>query len=594
MGINQPPDKPSWLEPEQGGKILNNLVAQLLEVQAPPSESYRTYNFTNPRDGWIFVSSSTSVPRAGRIVLTIDDGNQDEPVTVHLDGEDEVHEAMRYLSAGEHTLAVHCEGGASLQSLIVRAIPEIIYPGIGYKPSPFLAGFPRYKWDYLVRIGMPDNVNVILEREPEPSMDAEEWRKQGKKIITRSTTHEVAALEKPVTAEKVYELWAKAPGFARADRDGVMFDELDSSSHDEDYPAYIEAVRRLAETPEFAGKVFYPYCAPMYNGELSTAFLRQLIEVGYKFGEEKYIPEQPTQAEAWKILEYYLVENTQRYQAVIPDAQKYMILCLGYMTAPPETLNVNPGVDWKVFQDMAFNLIANHPTLAGLYGIQCYHSAYADEEVQRWTVKLLRHYCIEGNRQMLSTDPYILPHIQNPDFADGTTGWTLSPAEEGSMEVRSAEGYSWLQGRYPPTTQGNTFLWTKRSAQRPNRFSQQIKKLQPGRLYSFKMFTADYQCLVQQRDVKESHQVRVQIDDVESIPDKSFQEIYPSGLAGHSHGEFNRENNLWIDYHFLVFRAKGENATLTVSDWATDTQPGGPLGQELIYNFIEVQPYLED
>ncbi len=36
------------------------------------------------------------------------------------------------------------------------------------------------------------------------------------------------------------------------------------------------------------------------------------------------------------------------------------------------------------------------------------------------------------------------------------------------------------------------------------------------------------------------------------------------------------------------------NATLTVSDWATDTQPGGPLGQELIYNFIEVQPYLED
>ncbi|MCK4323097.1 MAG: hypothetical protein KAW89_01105, partial [Armatimonadetes bacterium] len=459
---------------------------------------------------------------------------------------------------------------------------------------PFLAGYPRYKWDYLVGIGMPENVNVILERKPEPSMDADEWRRQGKKIVTRSTTHEVAALEKPVTADKIYELLSNAPGFARADRDGVMFDELNSSSHDENYPAYIEAVRRLAQTPEFAGKVFYPYCAPMYNGELSTAFLRQVIEVGYKFGEETYIPEQPTEAEAWKTLEYYLVENTERYQAVIPDCQKHMIVCLGYLTAPPETLNVNPGVDWKVFQDMAFNLIANHPVLWQLYGIQCYHSAYADEEIQRWTAKLLRHYCIEGNRQMLSTDPYILPHIQNADFAEGTTGWRLSPAEEGSIEVRSAEGYSWLQGRYPLTTQGNTFLWTKRSAQRPNRFSQQIRKLEPGRLYSLKMFTADYQCLVQQQDVEESHQVRVQIDDVELIRDKSFQEIYPSGLAGHCHGEFNLENNLWIDYHLLVFRARSENATLTISDWASDTQPGGPLGQELIYNFIEVQPYLED
>jgi len=47
-----------------------------------------------------------------------------------------------------------------------------------------------------------------------------------------------------------------------------------------------------------------------------------------------------------------------------------------------------------------------------------------------------------------------------------------------------------------------------------------------------------------------------------------------------------------MNYHWRVFRAKGKTARLRVSDWQSDTAPGGRVGQELIYNFIEVQPYL--
>ena len=43
---------------------------------------------------------------------------------------------------------------------------------------------------------------------------------------------------------------------------------------------------------------------------------------------------------------------------------------------------------------------------------------------------------------------------------------------------------------------GDTFLWMKRSEKGPNTFSQTIKDLEPGRLYSMKMFTCDYQDLV--------------------------------------------------------------------------------------------------
>jgi hypothetical protein len=153
----------------------------------------------------------------------------------------------------------------------------------------------------------------------------------------------------------------------------------------------------------------------------------------------------------------------------------------------------------------------------------------------------------------------------------------------------------------------------KRNAKAPNRFSQQIKALKPGRLYSLKLLVADHQELLQGKSVKEKHPVGIQIDNAALVPYKSFQEIYGSII---SHEKFkSSENPLWSTYYFLVFRAGAETATLTISDWVSDEpspwpsewglqfdiaewtkpgKPGGPIGQELMYNFIEVQPYLED
>lgn len=44
-------------------------------------------------------------------------------------------------------------------------------------------------------------------------------------------------------------------------------------------------------------------------------------------------------------------------------------------------------------------------------------------------------------------------------------------------------------------------------------------------------------------------------------------------------------------YHW-VFRAEGTTARLTLSDWASEDAPGGPAGQELIWNFICVRAYV--
>ena len=46
-----------------------------------------------------------------------------------------------------------------------------------------------------------------------------------------------------------------------------------------------------------------------------------------------------------------------------------------------------------------------------------------------------------------------------------------------------------------------------------------------------------------------------------------------------------------VTYHWRVFRAQGETAQLSISDWASRDAPGGALGQEIMCNFVQVQPY---
>src|SRR6185369_11433160 len=127
----------------------------------------------------------------------------------------------------------------------------------------------------------------------------------------------------------------------------------------------------------------------------------------------------------------------------------------------------------------------------------------ADEETVRFVGRLYRHYALQGRKDMLTRDPLFLPHIQNADFEKGDEHWTLQAAEPGSIRTNHFPRYGRIEGRYmglgrpaDPEHIGDTFLWMKRSPKGPNIFSQAIKNLEPGRLYSMKMFSCDYQDLI--------------------------------------------------------------------------------------------------
>ena len=185
----------------------------------------------------------------------------------------------------------------------------------------------------------------------------------------------------------------------------------------------------------------------------------------------------------------------------------------------------------------------------------------------------------------------------------GTQGWTIGPAELGSVRGMTHKGYGYyIQGRFMGigdlpvradlSGHGDSFLWMKRSAKKPNVFSQEIRNLKPGQLYSMKMVTADYKDLIQERSEKKAHNISINLENVELLsgPDKSFR--FPLSHA-RAIGKFTAGYPYWFNYHWRVFRAKATTARLIVSDWESDTEPGGRIGQELMFNHTEVQPYFE-
>ena len=400
--------------------------------------------------------------------------------------------------------------------------------------------------------------------------------------------------DKLITVDDAYKFITSHPAFKTADFDGLIADEFGNS--DPICVPYSHAWRRIRADPEFAKKFYYPYANHFYTGPEGQEFMKTLIETNSAIAWKRYLKGQPDEPSARDFIHAELVGRAREYRRLCPGSLEHIIVCFGYFSAPPEFLNANPQGNYKTYLDMQFNLVANDPAFWGTYGLMTYLASYADEETVRWAAHLFRHYGIEGNTGPASKDPYDSPHLVNGDFADGTEGWTLKPAYEGSMRTVHSPGFGWLQGRYPRTSEGDTALLMVRSKTKPNVLTQEIRDLEPGRLYTFRMFTGDYRDLSKEQ----KHAVTVKLDNVGLVPGKSFTHICKNCYS-HHHGPFNREHRAWMNYHWYLFRAREKTSRVTVTDWGSDpstssgqAKPVGPIGQQLMFNFLQVQPYFEE
>jgi hypothetical protein len=577
---------------------LNNLVTELLNLDSGEIGSSTQFVFPNPRKGWIFVSSRVAgTLGAGDSAQLSLPGPPADTITDHQPGEPQTLEAMRWLDTGDHTLTLQTQGSASVQSLIVRAIPELMmwrYVAGGQLTQQV----PVWDWANLKQHILPSMNTIVVtravveEQRGQHQAFIDEWNGDGKRWLTIST---VPAYEfgPGMTTQQAYDWWASTAGYTQSDWGGLAIDEFETDEHPlSQFTQMKEAVWQL--TANFPNKHFYALAVHIMTANEPGDFVDAVVDNEGSLIWEWYEREEPDEASALAKLNGVFSVGMQQWRDFIPNAPAEMGICFGYYSTPPLSLNENPAVDYKVWMDMQFHQVANDPRFDGLRGLMEWNTKYTDEEIFRWQAALYRHYGIEGNTARLSDTygfSYNPGHLTNPDFDLGTTGWTVQQAAGGITGTGNYTGLGLLQGRVRNSTRGDNYLWMRRSSQAPNRAIQTITGLTPGNLYTMKMFSMDRQDYLNAVSAMETHAVQIEIDNVDIVPGREFQQVMQSERGGGVNPPWSSSHQPWFNYHWRLFQARGTTATLTISDWAKDGSPGGPIGQELMFNFIEVQPY---
>ena len=97
----------------------------------------------------MFISSTASTENGEEVCIGLDSAPPGEHLLVHQTMAPSTLEAMRYLPAGEHRLRLQVKGSPALETLIIRAIPELIFCKFQY--DPHIPEYGPYDWDFLDR-----------------------------------------------------------------------------------------------------------------------------------------------------------------------------------------------------------------------------------------------------------------------------------------------------------------------------------------------------------------------------------------------------------------------------------------------------------
>ncbi len=549
-------------------KQLNNLVAELLNRPVPKAPAPQTFTFVNPRHGWVFVAFTTDGPSPD-LAVKIDD--RDTVITATTDR----LEAFRELSMGPHRITV---GGAAADArLVVRSIPEIF----DYPPcvNSYVRENGSYGWEFMKKHVLP--AVTTLNGGALPGEALPEAKALGLKWLANF------GVGSPGDPLELRDRMEKHAGMTEPQYDGFTCDELFFARTT--IGNYSEALRRL-RNPE--NRLVYTWIVGKPNiSALHTDFMSSALNVSGGNGRllfEAYCHPQANEQAAAAYLDNMIGETIRRFNAFFPDAAAGTGIIFGnFNQIPIISLEHDPAVDFKYFLDMQVNLVANSPDFKNLATTGYWGTYYGDEELVRWSFKLMRHYAVEGHREMLSTRygfKYNPALLLNGDFADGMDSWIASPAAEDSLRTETIPGYGKnSQGRWNAGRAGDTVCVMTRTQGKPNRIRQTARGLEVGKAYCLQFVTADRKDVLGEKYNPRRYGIRAELEGAELLPDKGFVHIDRRNT-----GRYKHNNNVAkINLNRIIFRAT--SPTLVVGFHDQEAAPG----EELILNFIQLKPYLE-
>ena len=300
---------------------------------------------------------------------------------------------------------------------------------------------------------------------------------------------------------------------------------------------------------------------------------------------EIYCRTKETEQQAAAYLREYAVETIENMKAIYPGVESSTGIIFGnFNQIPILSLAHHPAVDFKYYLDMQLNLVANDPAFANLGATGYWGSYYADRELYRWAFMLLRHYCVEGNTEMLSKQygfSYTPNHLQNGDFSGKLDPWTAS----GDVRADKSNGFaSTSQNRWGGNNGvGDTFAVFKKTADETSTLTQTVRNLIPGQMYCLQFATGDYKDIVAKRHNPRKYGIEANLGDG-AVIDAAQSWLH---IDKRQKGRYAHNNNVArINLHHIVFKATKPETTLVFSNAAALP------GEELVLNYVMLNPYL--
>ena len=544
---------------------LNNLVVEVLAQPLRPAAAPQKFAFSTVRDGWVFIKVETKGDDPSlRVVL----GQDDTVVTAATDR----LEAFRELPRNRHEIVV--SGAASGGRIVVRAISEIFnYPACANSQVPQNG---KYDWDFHVRHIFP--AVTTLNGGSIPEEHRSDIRRMGLKWLANVGT------TNPKDAADLVERMTGHPGMKAPWYDGFTCDEQFFSRPGLAY--YTEAIR-LLENPEnrliYTWIVGKPGLPGMHNDFISAALNASRGRGRLIF--EAYCHSRPTEEDAVSYLNDRVIDTMERLNEYFPNATAGSGMLFGnFNQIPIISLDTNPEVDFKYYLDMQLNLVATNPVFRDLGVTGYWGSYYDDEELYRWSFRLLRHYCVEGNTEMLSkTYGYVYSpgHLRNCDFLDGLEHWVADPPDSVRSDKFSGYGKS-SQSRWgAPGGTGDTFCVLTRPEGRPNTLTQTATGLLPGKVYTLQFVTADYEDMVAGKvDPKQLGLDAVLDAGAEIIPEQSYVFV-----DRRNSGRKKDDGKVRINLNHIRFRAVAPSVTVTFTDAKAEPRT------QIALNYVMLKPY---
>lgn len=549
---------------------LNHLVAELLNEPVPGHPEAQPFSFVNPRDGWVFLAfaGGEAAPDL-RVCL---DGLAEPVITAGTAR----REAFRELPMGEHFLTVRGNGPAEAR-LVVRSIPEIFdYPPCA---SSQVKENGSYGWEFMKRHILP--AVTTLNGGALPGEALPEAKALGLKWLANFN------VEPLVDPAEVRSRMEKHRGLTAPEYDGLTSDELFFGRTSIDH-----YTRALWELRNPGNRLVYTWAVGKPSiPSLHTDFLSAACNASQGRGRvlfEAYCHPQATEAGAAAYLDGMIGETMRRFNGLFPNAAAGTGIIFGnFNQIPIISLEHDPAVDFKYFLDMQVHLVANSPDFKGLATTGYWGTYYGDEELARWSFLLMRHYAVEGQKEMLSARYGFRYHpglLRNGDFAEGLEGWAAAPVAKDSIRAAIVPGYGKAsQGRWGAGSAGDTVCVLARQAGGANRLQQTAVGLQPGKAYCLQFVTASFQDVTAKKSRPRRHGIAAELGGAELLPAKSFVHVD----RRKPDREEKDKNPGMINLHRMVFRAKSSTQLIAFHD--EEAVPG----EELMINFVQLKPYLE-